>query len=154
MKAKTPLKVSCDFALAEAVTEYARAKGISREELLRRAVRAYIPDAKRLRPHEPLPWVQCDETPYTKAWMLDAGHDRWAVLRSTGGYYPRLTIEEPGRRSGFTISEVVPIREAHIEFALYLAESILLRRWPDLGSSGESGSGLWGADLSLILVAA
>jgi len=160
-KKSTVLGASCDFALAEAVELYAFRHNLPRADAIRQILRQIAdPRGECSRVRTSLQWVQVKEGK-SLVWMLDGGDGRWAVMRCAPNAYPVLTIEEPGclefSRSMYYSPD---------EYAIYLAEGIILKRWPHLApkapmivktvgeKSKDAGIGHWTIDLEEALKAA
>lgn len=128
MAKTTTITMTFDFALAEVIELHALKHGLSRQDAIRMALRQVLdPLGERRTPREPFPWVKVKDGEAT-VWIFDGGKGRWATARKRSyNAYPILSIEEPGWP--VTKHELVYSPD---DYALYIAESILLERWPDL----------------------
>jgi len=126
-KKTTVLSVSSDFALAEAMERHAISMNLQRSDAMRLILRKALGvTGADVKPRPPLPWVTVEEGGQT-VWMFDGGPGCWAIVRCAPNTYPRLTIEEPGCP---TYSK--QLCYSPDEYCIYLAEGIILDRWPQL----------------------
>lgn len=158
-KRSTLLTVACDFALGEALELYAMRYSITRAEALRQIIRQVVdPLGERSQPRPALSWVKVDDG-RAVVWMLDGGAGRWAIARQAhSNAYPILTIEERWR----VVYGPHQLTYSPNEFALYLAEGIILDFWPDMRPAPAitpsdlehlEGLGCWQATLTKALAA-
>lgn len=156
---KTTLSLSTDFAMAEALEEYGNRYQIGRTEALRKILRQVLDPLGEVVVRPPLAWETITEGKRTTH-ILDVGPGAWVQIVTRYGHYPLLTIEENGAevlRKSITYSPDA--------FAIYMAEGLILKRWPHLAQRAntaktvkerdrDKGLGHWAIDLEEVLRAA